>query len=39
MLFEFTLSLSEGNERGASVAQSQLQGLLPKALYSAIFPQ
>jgi len=38
LLHEFTLSLSEGNERGAAAAQAQLKTMLPGALYSTIFP-
>ncbi|HEY6226274.1 MAG TPA: hypothetical protein VI282_04035, partial [Verrucomicrobiae bacterium] len=39
LLFDFTLALSENNQPAATRAQSQLQQLLPPALYTIIFPQ
>lgn len=39
LLFDFTLSLSEENQPAATRAQSELQQLLPPALYTIIFPQ
>ncbi|MDB6039137.1 MAG: hypothetical protein JWM99_2978, partial [Verrucomicrobiales bacterium] len=38
-LYEFTLSLSEGDERAAAVARSELKAILPNEVYAAVFPQ